>query len=145
MRFQNYNIAKLNKLAGTLLILIASTQLTGCIKSNAATRFAYDSSAEVSDSVVNEVNHVFRKTFLGGDWFYQGAEALNGTVNAYIQIPRGLDMGEKEQKNYLKRAICPSKDKVQMWRSLKDIPLSVHIYTSNKKFTVFAHCDNPLA
>lgn len=144
MKFQNKNIAKQLKLFSLVVVLFSSTLMSGCIKSNAATRFAFDQNADVSEATIKQVNLAFRKSFLGGDWYYQGAQAMNGTVNAYIQIPTRLEMAEKEQKNYLKMAICPKRDKVQMWQSLKEIPLSVHIYTSNKKFTVYAHCENPL-
>lgn len=124
--------------------LMVLTNVTGCIQSEAATRFAYSSDKEVSETVIKLVNATFRTSFLGGDWYYQGAQAKNGTINAYIQIPTKLEMGEQQQKRYLKMAICPSESNIRLWRELEDIPLSVHIYTMNKKFTVYAHCENPL-
>lgn len=136
-----YNIIK--KMQAVVAIVVLCATLSGCIQSEAATRFTYSKDPAVSESAVKLVNTVFHTTFLGGDWFYQGAQATNGTINAYIQIPNKLEMDEKMQKQYLKMAICPAKTKTALWKSLKEIPLSVHIYTSNKKFTVFAHCENP--
>lgn len=140
-----FNIVAVSRILLMILAsLLSASGLSGCIQSEAATRFAYNSDAQVSETVIKLVNTTFRTTFIGGDWYYQGAQAQNGTINAYIQIPTKLEMGEQQQKRYLKMAICPSENNTALWRQLQDIPLSVHIYTMNKKFTVFAHCDNPL-
>lgn len=139
------NIVASSKIIVVVLTAMLSTfSLTGCIQSEAAERFAYSSDVEVSETAIKLVNATFKTTFLGGDWYYQGAQAKNGTINAYIQIPTQLEMAEKQQKRYLKMAICPDKSRTRLWQQLQDIPLSVHVYTMNKKFTVYAHCDNPL-
>lgn len=90
------------------------------------------------------VNLTFRSSMMGGDWRYQGAQAVNGTINAYIQIPEKLNMSQSRQENYLRMSLCPSSNK-PMWKQIKGIPLSVHVYTMNKKHTVFANCINPMA
>lgn len=125
------------------LAALVCTQLTGCIQSLAAEKFAYRDSSMVSETAIKAVNTSFYTNFSKGDWYYKGAEAMNGTINAYIQIPDKLDMNRIDQKNYLRQAICPSSNKSAFWNQLKGIPLSVHIYTFNKKFTVYAHCENP--
>ncbi|UAA37353.1 hypothetical protein KIH87_11525 [Paraneptunicella aestuarii] len=135
----------LKNLKGVVIgtVVLASTMLTGCIQSNAAEKFAYSSTAPVSESAIKAVNSSFYTNFAAGGWYYKGAEAINGTINAYIQIPSRLDMNQSDQKNYLRQAICPSTAKKEFWNQLQGIPLSVHIYTYNKKFTVYAHCENP--
>ncbi|MCY7295167.1 hypothetical protein [Alteromonas sp. a30] len=125
------------------IALIASTTLTGCIQGVAAERFAYKDVNPVSESAIKAVNTKFYSNFSMGGWYYKGAKAINGTINAYIQIPSRLDMNQQDQKNYLRQSICPSAATADFWRALDGIPLSVHIYTFNKKFTVYAHCENP--
>ena len=131
------------KHAAVIFIAIVTPMLSGCIQSSAAERFAYQSTAVVSETAIKAVNSSFYTNFAAGGWYYKGAEAINGTINAYIQIPERLDMSPAAQKNYLRQSICPSRAQKDFWNQLKGVPLSVHIYTFNKKFTVYAHCDNP--
>ena len=145
------NTLKISHSIGQSLILLAllctaGGTLSGCIqsKSFAATFFKNNATPQITDTTLKSVNAVFNNAFRGGDWYYQGAEAVNGTINAYIQVSQKLDMGLSAQQNYLKKAICPSQSASTMWQELKDVPLSVHIYTFSKKFTVYAECDNPL-
>lgn len=127
-----------------LIISIASTSLlSGCMKSNAATKVSYRSDIEVTDAMLKLVNSTFRTTILGGNWRYQGAQAVNGTINAYIQIPEKLEMSKEHQVNYLKMSLCPASNKHAMWSQLQGVPLSVHVYTMNKQHTIFANCANP--
>lgn len=128
------------------LLCTAGGTLSGCIQSKSFAGSFFNNSAgqEITDNTLKSVNSVFNNAFRGGDWYYQGAEAVNGTINAYIQVPQKLDMGLSAQQNYLKKAICPSDTANAMWKELKDVPLSVHIYTFSKKFTVYAECNNPL-
>ncbi len=129
------------------LVMCASVVLSSCIQSQSASQASYVSPASVSisDNTLKLVNRVFQSNFIGGDWYYQGAQAVNGTINAYIQIPQSLDMSKEVQRNYLQKAICPGADKQQLWKSVKGIPLTVHLYTFNKRHTVYAECTNPLA
>ena len=126
-------------------IVLSSSLLSGCMKSNAATQVSYQSDIEVTDAMLKMVNATFRTTILGGNWHYQGAQAVNGTINAYIQIPEKLEMSREHQVNYLKMSLCPASNKHAMWSQLKGVPLSVHVYTMNKKHTIFANCTNPRA
>lgn len=141
----NNSTQLLKNLKGVVIgtVVLASTMLTGCIQSSAAEKFAYSSTVTVSESAIKAVNSSFYTNFAAGGWYYKGAEAINGTINAYIQIPSRLDMNRSDQKNYLRQAICPSTTKKEFWNQLQGVPLSVHIYTYNKKFTVYAHCENP--
>ena len=123
--------------------MLATMSLSGCIQGVAAERFAYKDTKPVSENAIKAVNTKFYANFSMGGWYYKGAKAINGTINAYIQIPDRLDMSQQDQKNYLRQAICPASSKMEFWQELDGIPLSVHIYTFNKKFTVYAHCDNP--
>ena len=102
------------------------------------------SNADISENTLKLVNSAFTQSFLGGDWRYKGASRKNGAINAYIQIPRDLDMSVAAQKNYLKQAICPSVQHQQMWSEIQSIPLYVHVYTHTKKRSVFSGCANPI-
>lgn len=132
------------KLISAIIILLSSFAMSGCMQSNAATQISFNSDGSVTDPMIESVNAAFRTTILGGDWYYQGAQAVNGTINAYIQIPEKLNMSREEQEKYLKMSLCPSSSKRYMWNKIKGVPLSVHVYTFNKKHTVFADCDNPI-
>lgn len=132
------------KLMILLVSLVSMATLSGCMKSSAATQVSYQTDIEVTEAMLKVVNATFRSTMVGGDWRYQGAQAVNGTINAYIQIPEKLNMSKSHQENYLKMSLCPSSNR-PMWRQIKGIPLSVHVYTMNKKHTVFANCQNPVA
>lgn len=125
--------------------ITCSLLLTGCMQSNAATQISFDSDETVTEPMLRSVNAAFRTTILGGNWYYQGAQAVNGTINAYIQIPDKLNMSRSDQEKYLQMSLCPSSNKHVMWEQIKDIPLSVHVYTYNKKHTIFAHCENPIS
>jgi len=126
------------------MLLMTSMSLTGCIQSQSIAATLFEDKPAISKQVLNLVNHNFHGTFIGGDWYYQGAQAVNGSINAYIQIPAKLNMNEKAQKRYLQQAICPAANKMNLWKELQDVPLSVHIYTMHKKFSVYAECQNPL-
>lgn len=139
-------LTALNKHHKSITFAFAATAmalLTGCIQSSAAEKFAYPEGRTISETAIRAVNTSFQMSFSMGGWYYKGAEAINGTINAYIQIPDRLDMNHTDQKNYLRQAICPSTQQKEFWQKLEGIPLSVHIYTFNKKFTVYAHCNNP--
>ena len=144
MTIFNYNKSHFTKLTCAALLTLCSSVMSGCMQSSAATQVAFETENGVTDTMIKSVNAAFRTSFLGGDWYYQGAQAINGTINAYIQIPEKLNMSKSAQVNYLKYSLCPSKTKRHMWNQLKDIPLSVHVYTFNKKHTVFANCENPI-
>jgi hypothetical protein len=100
--------------------------------------------SDVSENTIKLVNSAFHQSFLGGDWRYKGASEKNGTINAYIQIPRSLDMSIDAQENYIKQAICPSAQHQEMWSEIQSIPLYVHVYTHTKKRTVYSGCTNPI-
>ena len=117
--------------------------LGGCIQSIAADRLADTARNGVSEAAISAVNASFHRTFAAGGWYYKGAENIDGTINAYIQIPARLEMSSEAQQNYLKQSICPSVSKTEFWKQLRGVPLAVHIYTYRKTATVHAHCDNP--
>lgn len=119
--------------------------LTGCIQSKSIAASLYEgNSQQVSEQTIKLVNQAFYTDFMGGDWYYQGAKEVKGSIDAYIQIPAKLDMSKAAQKNYLKKSICPATHQKDLWQALKGVQLSVHIYTFSKKHTVYATCDNPL-
>lgn len=127
-----------------VMLLCASMSLTGCIQSKSVAATLFSDTPPISEQALKLVNHNFHATFIGGDWYYQGAQAVNGSINAYIQIPAKLNMNEQAQKRYLQQAICPAATKMNLWKELQNVPLSVHIYTMHKKFSVYAECQNPL-
>ncbi|WP_293750289.1 hypothetical protein [uncultured Paraglaciecola sp.] len=138
-----------NIICGLSTCLIWIT-LSGCIQSKAATTDSEVSlSAKqqklISDNTLKIVNAAFYQTFVLGDWRYKGARNSGGTINAYIQIPRPLDMSLEVQKSYLKKAICPSSAHTSMWNEIDNIPLSVHIYTHKPKHSLYVNCTNPFS
>lgn len=107
-------------------------------------RYAQKStSTSIPKSTIKTVNRSFYGHFMTGDWYYKGAEAEHGEINAYIQIPEKLQMSVDLQRHYIQSSICPKSDKVDLWNSIKKIKLSVHIYTSSKNYSVWAQCKNP--
>lgn len=138
----------------TMILAICSLLfVSGCMESNAAegfyddmpSRTSYGSKSNIPDNTLKIVNGVFYPSFMGGDWRYKGASIKKGSINAYIQIPQQMDMTMEAQKQYLKLAICPSAQHKDMWKKIKGIPLSVHVYTYKQKHSVFANCDNPMS
>ena len=130
-----------------VLIAVCQLGLSGCIqgKSYASTQYAPVERAEVSDALLRSVNASFHRTFVGGDWYYQGAEEVKGEIYAYIQIPKRMQLSSAQQKHYLKMAICPNASQATLWNELENVPLSVHVYTINKRYTIHAKCANPFA
>jgi hypothetical protein len=128
-------------------LMLSLTGLSGCIqgKTFASTQYDVTDRIEVSDALLRSVNASFHHTFVGGDWYYQGAEEVKGEIYAYIQIPQKMQLNTEQQKHYLEMAICPNKEQTQLWNKLENIPLSVHVYTFNKRYTVHARCSNPFA
>ena len=128
-------------------IVLCSFSMTACMQGK-STQDNFSSfvvsNADISENTLKLVNSAFTQSFLGGDWRYKGASRKNGAINAYIQIPRDLDMSVAAQKNYLKQAICPSVQHQQMWSEIQSIPLYVHVYTHTKKRSVFSGCANPI-
>ena len=124
--------------------------LSSCMQNNAATTGSeITTSAKpqklITDNTLKIVNAAFYQTFVLGEWRYKGARNLGGTINAYIQIPRPLDMTKEVQKSYLKQAICPSSAHSSMWNEIDGIPLSIHIYTHKQKNSLYVDCKNPLS
>ena len=106
-------------------------------------RYADKSSISVSDNTIKTVNRTFYASFIAGNWYYRGAKVGHNGVNAYIQIPQKLNMRLEIQEKYLREAICPKAEKIELWNQLKHTNLSVHIYTSSKNNSVSARCLNP--
>ena len=119
--------------------------LTACVQDIRVyiPRYADKSTLSVSDDTLKTVNRTFYASFVAGNWYYKGAQVTHNGVSAYIQIPQKLDMKQDVQERYLREAICPKADKIELWNQLKHTNLSVHIYTSNKANSVSATCDNP--
>ncbi|GAB3015604.1 hypothetical protein [Bowmanella dokdonensis] len=137
-----------NRVKNVLLsgILLSVFVLGGCMKNHSFTaRGLAEDSSHVSTVALKRVNQSFRTSFQMGDWYFQGAQVVNGGINAYIQIPAKLDMDRKYQENYLRQSVCPSAEQQELWHELGSTTLSVHIYTFSKRFSVHAECRNPLA
>ena len=138
----------LAKVAGLLSIGLLISSLSGCMQGNAATDIEYtfvtvDGIIPPSDNTIKLVNSVFYKNFIGGDWRFKGSTRVNDTINAYIQIPKQLEMSQSAQENYLKMAICPSVQNTQLWNEIKESKLAVHIYTHKRKYSTFVLCVSP--
>jgi hypothetical protein len=107
-------------------------------------RYAQKSTGKsIPKATIKTVNRSFYGHFMTGDWYYKGAKAMHGEINAYIQIPEKLNMSTELQRHYIQTSICPKSDKIDLWNSLKETKLSVHIYTSSKNYSVWAQCKNP--
>ena len=119
--------------------------LTACIQSMEmkVQTFADTSSLRVSDDTLKTVNRVLYSDFKYGDWRYKGAHARAGQINVYIQVPQPLDMHESVQERYVKEVLCPKHDNHDLWHQLKNIDLSIHLYTRSKNDSVSAVCERP--
>lgn len=133
-----------------ILIIFMATTFSGCTQGNASSMETGDTSASatqviptISENTLKMVNAVFYQTFILGEWRYKGARNLGGTINAYIQIPQPLEMSREVQKSYLRQAICPSSEHIDMWNEIDGIPLSIHIYTYGQKHSLYVDCQNP--
>lgn len=148
MTDQHYRIHSFFKFV-TLLsgVILTCLSVSGCIqgKTYASTQFSDNAVTPISEDVLRSVNANFRTTFVGGDWYYEGAKQVKGEIYAYIQIPQRMQLNKAQQEHYLKKAICPGENHKALWDNLQDIPLSVHVYTLNKRHTVYANCSNPFA
>ncbi|WP_141096162.1 hypothetical protein [Lacimicrobium sp. SS2-24] len=121
--------------------------LTACMQgfSVAETAAQVPASKNVPEMALKRVNQTFKTSFMMGDWYYQGATAVKGGIDAYIQVPAKLDMKPEYQRDYLRQSVCPKADNTKLWQELSGLSLSVHLYTFNKRFSIHATCDNPLA
>lgn len=106
-------------------------------------RYADKASISVSKKTIKTVNRAFYASFVAGNWYYRGAKVSHNGINAYIQIPEKLNMRLEIQEKYLREAICPKAEKIELWNQLKHTKLSVHIYTSSQSQSVSAKCNNP--
>ncbi len=127
-------------------VVVSSFMTAGCIQgqSFAATVKGDAPSASVSKNTLKIVNGAFYTSLSRGDWYYKGARAFNGTINAYIQVPKKLNMDKNNIKKYVKYVICPNVGDDKMWQKLEDITLNVHIYTEGDRRGVKESCTNPL-
>ncbi|EWH12191.1 hypothetical protein DS2_00670 [Catenovulum agarivorans DS-2] len=137
---------KIKILFTAIIVLISASHLSGCKQASAYTQVSNNPPTEqLSKQTINQVKHTFHASFVYGDWRFQGVQVVKDSINAYIQIPDKLDMAEKQQKAYIQQVICPSAQHAQMWLSIKNHPLWVHLYTHDKRYGVYAECTNPHA
>ena len=137
---------KLKLLFCSVLLCVATSQLTACKQAAAYTPpSSQQATGELSKQTIAQVKNIFHTNFVYGDWRFQGVQVVKNSINAYIQIPDPLDMAEKQQKVYIQQVICPSAQNAQMWLSIKNHPLWVHLYTHDKRYGVYAECTNPHA
>lgn len=134
-----------SQVRSALLITVSLLAVSGCkqILSDDFVRFADKSSFMASDMALHNVDRVFYQSFSVGNWQYKGTKVNTGKVYAYIQIPEKLDMPAEIQQRYLQQVICPGTDNIDLWHQLRNVDLSVHIYTLNKRQSVSATCINP--
>lgn len=139
-------LAQIKNLILAAMTVLLSMGLTACMQgfSVAETAAQPPASDNISQLALKRVNQAFKTSFMMGDWYYQGATAVKGGIDAYIQIPDKLDMDPEYQRNYLRQSVCPKADNKQLWQELAGLSLSVHLYTFNKRFSVHATCENPL-
>lgn len=126
-----------------VITLTAALNLTACDK--ALAKQVRDNDNSVPSELLSQVNKTFQSNFIYGDWRFQGTIAFKQAINAYIQIPDELELSKSQQIQYIQQVICPAKEHTNLWMSVKDYPLHIHIYTNNKKETIEAKCLNPLA
>ncbi|MDN4501169.1 hypothetical protein QX776_02060 [Alteromonadaceae bacterium BrNp21-10] len=127
-------------------VVVSSFMTSGCIQgqSFAATFNGDAPSASVPDNTLKIVKGAFYTSLSRGDWYFKGAHATNGNINAYIQVPEKLNMDKSNIKNYVKHVICPNVGDDFMWQKLEHITLNVHIYTKGDRRGVKEQCSNPL-
>ncbi|GAA0852894.1 hypothetical protein [Aliiglaciecola litoralis] len=107
-------------------------------------RFADRSTYMVTEQTLRSVDRSFYGSFHYGEWRYKGAQAKFGEVNAFIQIPKQLDMDSSVQQQYIIQVLCPDQDNLELWYQLKHVNLQLHLYSHSKHSSVSATCYNPL-
>ena len=127
-------------------VLLLCLILTACIQTFNAdvTRYADKSALMVTESTLTKINRTFYGNLSNGDWTYEGANARAGVVNAYIKIPQQLNLKPEIQVQYLHDIVCPAQEELALWREMKHVDLSVHVYTKKKSKSISATCTNPL-
>jgi hypothetical protein len=136
----------IKKVQAMTLMVTAILGITACkqILSVDVVRYADKSSYMVSKQALRDLDRVFYSNFSLGTWYYKGAKARTGEVEAYIQIPEQLDMPKAVQTSYVQQVICPKAEHTQLWFQLKNVELTVHLYTKSKQQSISARCLNPL-
>ncbi|WP_416305322.1 hypothetical protein [Neptunicella sp. SCSIO 80796] len=138
---------KTGKIAAMLLLAVV-TLLTqsGCMQGQtyASTPEGDAPSASVPDNTLKIVNGVFYTSLTRSNWYYKGARAFNGTINAYIEAPGELEMNKANLQEYMQVSICPGVDKQMLWQQLHNITLNVHLYTEGNRRGIRTECRNPL-
>lgn len=137
---------KLKLILSSIVVIASLSQLSACKQASAYASAPTPQTTEaLSKQTIAQVKNTFHANFVYGDWRFQGVQVMKNSINAYIQIPDQLDMAEKQQKAYIQQVICPSAQHAQMWLSIKNHPLWVHLYTHDKRYGVYAECTNPHA
>ncbi len=131
-----------------LFVAMVSIAATACQQIFTAdvgiVRFADRSAYMADEKAIRSVDRAFYTAFHLGEWHYKGADARFGEVNAYIKIPKKLDLRSDVQELYIQQILCPSENNLDLWFQLKHVDLQLHIYTQNKNSSVSATCVNPL-
>ncbi|MBC3764681.1 hypothetical protein [Neptunicella marina] len=128
-----------------MLLLVTLLTQTGCMQSQSHAAAHGDvPSTLVPANTLKIVNGVFYTSLTRGNWYYKGARAFNGTINAYIEIPAEVSMDKALLKSYLQTSICPGADKKLLWQQLQNITLKVHLYTEGNSRGIRTQCLNPL-
>ncbi len=128
-----------------LFAFFCASQLTGC---NQASAYQNENGLTASDdkiptAVVKNVRQTFQAKFVYGDWRFEDARVINNSINAFIQIPDKLDMSKEQQQNYINQMICPAQHQSEFWQQVSSHEIWVHLYTHDKRYTVYSKCQNP--
>ncbi|WP_111977306.1 hypothetical protein [Algibacillus agarilyticus] len=92
------------------------------------------------DPNITNINQYFKQKFRGGDWYYQGIEAIDEKLKVYIQIPKQMRLSGYETSNYIQLALCPSQHQSKTFKTLKNNQLEIHLYSTLKSQSVSALC-----
>ncbi|MCU4676133.1 hypothetical protein N7931_10880 [Catenovulum sp. 2E275] len=139
------------KLTTTLLInsafILVCSQLSGCNQASAYQLNDNNQTAQqaIPKTVVQNVQRTFQAKFVYGDWRFSETRVIKNSINAFIQIPDKLNMSKEQQQNYISQMICPAKHNSDFWQQVAPHELWVHLYTHDKRYSVYSKCDNPYA
>lgn len=146
MMATNQSFSQVTKQADSGMTLLAESstksveKLASFSEGSISTIFKSENDNSVHPQDIAKVTGYLKRKFIGGDWFFQLAEAQQGMLHAYIQIPEALSMSDSQTNTYLKTAICPAQNDTNFWQNMHKGQFRLHLYTAHKNSSISAMC-----
>jgi hypothetical protein len=102
-------------------------------------------SRPIPSNVHDQLDRYFASRPMENGWKYvKATHGFGGQeLVADILVPAPLPGDPGTLRETVKSKLCPPRENNEFWRNLKGYKLSVAIYTSDRKFTLLADCNNP--